>query len=296
MARRLARIWGPLFVVAALVHLSAPRAVRAFLYHQFYPIQRADQRTLHASPELLKNIGYVEDPVDDLSAFSTFATQASAGADSDGQRLSHITRRLYALRRPGRPTVPGGRDAGIYAIFDRLQQGDSGLCGHMTLVLAAMWRSLGGDFREVRFAPAPHQEWAAGHYALEVYSPATHDWMYFDATANTYAVDDDGRALSLADINHRLLAGKNVTLVTGDGEYPWTTEELLTYLRSVPADAESVALDNRLLMFERDRRFGRLNFAWNAITQLPRPMDRFFDAITTGRTPRLVATDAKAVR
>lgn len=166
----------------------------------------------------------------------------------------------------------------------------------MTLVVAAMWRSLGGHFREIRFSPDSHQEWAAGHYALEVYSTAEQRWFFFDVNANAFAVDANGTALSLSDINRQLRAGRPVQLITADGYRPWTRDNLLSYLQRTPSDAESIALDNRLMLFEHDRRFGPLNFAAQFITGLPRPMDRFFDAITTSRTPRLISTDATGPR
>jgi hypothetical protein len=191
---------------------------------------------------------------------------------------------------PGRETAPiiaGGRERGPRAILADMQAGQFALCGHKTLVLAALWRSLGGDVRQIRFTKDDEIAWYAAHYGIEAYSHQWSKWFYYDATLNGYAADGQGRPLSLMEINDQLALGDDVAMVANAEHYDWDTSQFLEFLR---LNRQQVyALDNRLREHDPDRRFGPLNFGYAWFSRLPRPLDRVVDSLTGDAERRYVA-------
>jgi transglutaminase-like putative cysteine protease len=118
-------------------------------------------------PDALVPLGYSEDPPEQLAAYRRLAEPVVAGAASDGQKLRRLGDFIYSLRRSEAPEVPGAVRHPLSEILSGLQQGRFGDCGHMSILLAAFWRSLGGHIRAVHWATV---EGDLGHEAVEAYS------------------------------------------------------------------------------------------------------------------------------
>jgi len=289
---RIARRVGLLaLALACVVTLGWPHAVRTFLYRAFYPLVTIDQAALAAPPSELIALGYRVDDAADLAAFRAVAAPAADVSD-EGLRLRRLTDIIYSYH-PGtatQPVVPGGRERGVLAILSDIQAGKFALCGHKTLVLAALWRSLGGDIRQIRFSKGDEIAWYAAHYGIEVYAPRWHKWFYYDATLNGYATGASGEPLSLTEINEHLARGDDLAMVASAEHHDWSADDLLAFLRL--NRLQVYALDNRLREQDPDRRFGVLHFGYALLSRLPRPLDRVADAITGDAARRFVARPA----
>ncbi|TAK12447.1 MAG: hypothetical protein EPO35_11385 [Acidobacteria bacterium] len=280
MIRFARRLGFPALSLVCVMTLGWPHAVRTALYRSLYPLVAIDPSALAAPPDRLTSYGYVVDPPDELAAFRAAASPAVSGVTDDGARLRHLTDLIYSYH-PGRdpfPVIPGGRERGVRAIFDDIVSGQFALCGHKTLVLAAMWRSLGGDVRQIRFTAGDEIAWYAAHYGIEVYSSQWRKWFYYDATLNGYAAANSGEPLSLVELNERLARGDDVAMVASEKYTDWSAEQFLAFLRLNRLQVYS--LNNRMRGQDPDRRFGILNFGYAWLSQLPRPLDRVVDAVT----------------
>lgn len=284
--QRIARVslfWLPL---ACIVALGYPDTVRSSLYRQFYPLMAVEARQLAAPPDSLRPLGYIQDEPADLPTFRSLAQSAVRSAASDGERLRLLGDTLFALRQSNLPRIAGGREQGVQALLEKMRRGEPGLCGHNTLVLAALWRSLDRDFREIRFTASDASAWYAAHYGIEAYSPESRRWIYYDVGLNGYAVDETGEPLSLAALNDRLAKGRDVGVVASAQYHDWDTGQFLSFLRE--HQLQVFSLNNRLRMLDPDRRFGRLHFAYDLFSKLPQPLDRVMDAVTGDSGPRMV--------
>ena len=203
MTQRFARAGIVLLQLLCITLLAFPVAVRSRLYRQLYPLIAVEAHQLSTNPDTLRAIGYSQDDPADLTGFRTLAEQTIQGAVTDGQRLRKLGDMLYALRRPGAPLITGGREQGVQTLLARLQRGEHGLCGHNTAVLAALWRSLGRDFREIRFTMNDRSAWYAAHYGIEVYLPNTQRWMYYDVGLNGSMRATRSRSQNSTSISHR---------------------------------------------------------------------------------------------
>lgn len=293
MKQRIARASLFWLQISCIVVLGAPNSVRAILYRQFYPLVEVEAHDLAAPPSTLADRGYRQDDPLELAAFRAIAQSAVAGATTDGQRLRQLGDMLYRWRRPDSPLILGGREKGVHALLGEMQRGDHGLCGHMTLVFAALWRSMGRDFREIRFTASDDAAWYAAHYGIEVYLPDTRQWLYYDMGLNGYAVDGAGRPLSLSALDEHLASGHNVALVASTQYQDWDPATFMDVLRQQPLQVFS--LNNRLRPLDPDRRFGRLNFARDLFASLPRPIDRVVDALTGDAAPRMTLSRRSAL-
>ncbi len=271
--------------ISCIVVLSAHGSVRAFLYRQLYPLVAVEAHELAAPPTTLAARGYLQDNPLELAAFRAIAQSAVAGATTDGQRLRQLGDMLYRWRVPHSRVILGGREKGVHALLTEMQRGDHGLCGHMTLVFAALWRSLGRDFRQIRFTASEDAAWYAAHYGIEVYLPETRQWLYYDMGLNGYAVDGAGHPLSLSALDEHLANGHDVALVASTQYQDWDPATFIDVLRQQPLQVFS--LNNQLRPLDPDRRFGRLNFARDLFASLPRPIDGVVDALTGDAAPRL---------
>jgi hypothetical protein len=292
MSRFARRLGFPALSLVCVITLGWPHAVRTSLYRSLYPLAAADQVLLASSPEQLAPLGYTVDDPADLAMFRSIAAPAAAGISDDRVRLRRLADLIYSYH-PGsetRPIILGGRERGIQAILADMQAGQFALCGQKTMVLAAFWRSLGGDVRQIRFAAGEDSAWYAAHYGIEVYSPRWSKWFYYDATLNGYAEGAGGQPLSLVEINEHLASGEDVTMVANTRSFDWNADEFLEALRANPFQVYS--LDNRLRAQDPDRRFGVLNFSYPVLSKLPKPLDRMVDAVTGDSGRRLVARPA----
>jgi hypothetical protein len=277
-----------LFVLqlACIVTLSASGSIRDFLYRHLYPLVPVDAYDLAASPDALRSRGYSQDDPSELAAFQSMARSAVQNAATDGQRLQMLGAMLYKFRRPNAPLIQGGRELGVQTILGRIEDGEHGLCGHTTLVLAALWRSLGRDFREIRFTTSDEAAWFAAHYGIEVYAPDTGRWFYYDVGLNGYALDEQGEPMSLLELDEHLANGRDVAIVADTAHQDWDTATFMSFLRQ--HQQQVFSLNNELRTLDADRRFGRLNFAYPLLSKLPQPLDRVVDALTGDAAPRLV--------
>lgn len=281
--------------LVCVITLAWPHAVRSTLYRTLYPLVGIEQTVLSAAPSRLVPLGYMADATDDLSVFRQVAAPAVVGVDDEALRLRKLTDLIYSYH-PGNetsPLIPGGRERGPHAIFSEIQSGKFALCGQKTLVLAAMWRSLGGDVRQVRFSPGEDIAWYAAHYGVEVYSERWRKWLYFDVTLNGYATSSSGEPLSLVELNDQIVNGERPTLVASREHFDWNEEQFLDALRKNRLQVYS--LDNRLRQQDPDRRFGALNFAYGFLSQLPKPFDRIVDAVTGDAATRFIALPSRPV-
>lgn len=271
--------------------LGWPHAVRTSLYRSLYPLVALDQTVLAAPPAKLVPFGYRVDDAAELAAFRAVAAPVTTGIDDESLRLRNLTDLIYSYHQ-GPAAAPviqiqGGRERGARAIFADIQSGKFALCGQKTLVLAAMWRSLGGHVRQIRFSRSDEIAWFAAHYGIEVYSERWRKWFYFDATLNGYASNGAGEPLSLVEINEHLSGGEHLTLVASDTYFDWNPSQFLASLRANPLQVYS--LDNRFRRQDPDRRFGALNSGYSWLAQLPRPFDKIMDAVTGDAATRFVA-------
>lgn len=290
MIRFARRVGSPALSLVCVIALGWPHAVRSSIYRTLYPLTALDQPTLAAPPSDLAAVGYRVDSAAELSSFRDAADAATAGTSNDELRLRKLGDLIYSYH-PGRepyPIIAGGRERGPSAIFADIRAGQFALCGQKTLVLAALWRSLGGDVRQIRFSKNDETAaWFASHYGIEVYSPQWSKWFYYDATLNGYAADSAGRPLSLVEINEHLALGDDLAMVASADRYDWDATQFLAFLRENRLQVYS--LDNRLRGHDPDRRFGVLNFGYSWLSQLPRPVDRFVDTITGDAERRFIA-------
>jgi hypothetical protein len=278
--------------LVCVVALGWPHAVRTTLYRSIYPVVTLDRASLGAPPSALGPLGYSVDPPAELSRFTEAASKVVAGVDDDALRLRKLTDYIYSFH-PSRdpfPRIPGGRERGVHAIFEEIRAGKFALCGQKTMVLSALWRSLGGDVRQIRFSAGDEVAWYAAHYGIEVYSARWNKWFYFDATLNGYASKPSGEPLSLVEINDRLEAGDNLTMVSSREFSDWDAPQFLEALRLNQMQVYS--FDNRLREQDPDRRFGALNFGYKVFSKLPKPFDRVIDALTGDASRRFVREPA----
>ena len=280
---RASGFWLPL---ACILTLSSPLSVRSFLYRQLYPLVPVTAHDLAAAPDELRQFGYREDDPADLAAFRSAAESALPPTATDAQRLRLLGDVLYSLRGSKETWIAGSREQGIHTILAKMQRGEWGLCGHTTLVYAALWRSLGRDFREIRFTSSDESAWFAAHYGIEVYSPTTRRWLYYDTGLNGYAVGDNGEPLSLTALNEQLASGRDVGVVANPTRHDWDTATFLSFLRRHQLQVFST--NNQLRGLDADRRFGPLHFAYSFFSRLPRPLARVVDAVTGDAGPRLL--------
>lgn len=276
--------------LVCVITLGWPRGVRTSLYRSLYPLSALDQAVLAAPPSSLTPLGYIVDDPVELRVFRDAAAPVVAGVADEPMRLRKITDLIYRYH-PGSatfPPIPGGRERGVHAIFAEIQSGKFALCGQKTIVLAALWRSLGGDVRQIRFSKGDNAvAWYAGHYGIEVYSVRWRKWFYYDATLNGFAASPAGEPLSLIEINRHLANGDDVEMVASAEHFDWDTNTLLQSIRTNRLQVYS--LDNRLREQDPDRRFGPLNFGYAWFSKLPRPLDGVLDAITGDAARRFVA-------
>ena len=289
MSRFARRLGSPALSLVCVLALGWPHAVRTTLYRSLYPLVALDHASLAASPAELVPLGYLVDDAAELAHFRAVAEPVTAGIDDESVRLRKLTDFIYSYHpgRANRPIIEGGRERGARAIFADIQTGKFALCGQKTLVLAAMWRSLGGDVRQIRFSRGDDIAWFAAHYGIEVYSARWRKWFYFDATLNGFATSDTGEPLSLVEINDHVASGEPVTMVASDTHFDWTAAQFIEALRANQLQVYS--LDNRFRGQDPDRRFGRLNFGYAWLSALPRPFDKLMDAVTGDAATRFVA-------
>ena len=287
MIRFARRHGGSALSLVCVITLGWPHAVRTTLYRSLYPLVAVDQSVLSAPPAQLVPLGYRVDDAADLALFRETAASA-AGVSDDALRLRKLADVIYSYHPDPQPSpvIPGGRERGVVAILKDIQAGKFALCGHKTLVLAALWRSLGGDVRQIRFSKGDEIAWYAAHYGIEVYSPHWQKWFYYDATLNGYAADGSGEPLSLVEINQRLARGDDLGMVASQNQHDWDASQFLAFLRL--NRLQVYALDNRMRGEEPDRRFGVLHFGYAVFARLPRPLDRVVDAVTGDAARRFV--------
>lgn len=290
MSRFARTIGAPVLSLACVVTLGWPQAVRTTLYRALYPLTALDRASLAAPPSQLVALGYKVDAPEDLARFHDLAAPA-AGAETDDvlkiRKLAEVIYRYHPGREPF-PRIPGGRERGLEAIFSDIQAGKFALCGQKTMVLAALWRSLGGDVRQIRFSEGDDEvAWYAAHYGIEVYSQEWRKWFYYDATLNGLAEKPSGEPLSLVEIDDRVASGQALNMVSSDEHFDWSAAEFLQSLRVNRLQVYS--LDSRLRGQDPDRRFGGLHFGYALLSRLPKPLDRLFDAVTGDAGRRFIA-------
>ncbi len=175
---------------------------------------------------------------------------------------------------------------GPYAVFHDMQAGEAANCGQMSVVLAALWRSMNGHSRGVRWT-TPNG--SVGHYALELWDDDERRWFYYDMNLNGYAFDEDShRALSIAALRSNVLTGEDVHFELNAAANDYTPAEFTETLRAYPI--EWYVLSNRSLNKEAGKRFGPLHRFGRALARLPDPLDRIVDNLTGDRDRRLVVT------
>lgn len=288
MSRFARRLGFPALSLVCVITLGWPHAVRTSLYRTLYPLIGLDQTSLRGSPAELVPLGYRVDAPSELAGFREVAAPLTAGVEDETLRLRKLTDLIYSYHpgRSNRPLIPGGRERGARAIFAEIQSGKFALCGQKTLVLAAMWRSLGGDVRQIRFSKGDEIAWYAAHYGIEVYSTKWRKWFYYDATLNGFAVKASGEPLSLVEINEHLASGEDIAMVASADHFDWDMSQFMASLRENRLQVYS--LDNRVRGQDPDRRFGSLHFGYAWLSKLPRPFDRIVDAVTGDAAPRFI--------
>jgi hypothetical protein len=266
--------------LACVLVLGWPHVVRTSVYRVAYPLVSVDRTQLDVPPEALVPLGYVLDDPADLLRFHAIAAPAVAGLTSDPARLRSLADLIYSYHPSNDPfpIIPGGRERGVRAILSDIQAGGFALCGHKTMVLAALWRSLGGDVRQIRFTSSDEIAWLASHYGIEVFDRDLRKWFYYDATMNGYAVSADGTPLTLVELNESLALGGDVTVVTNPTRRDWGPDEFLRFLRQ--NQLQVYGFNSKLRDQDPDRRFGALHFGYALLSRLPRPLDRVVDAVT----------------
>jgi hypothetical protein len=235
------------------------------------------------APDALIPLGYTEDPPASLAAFRRLAAPLIADARSDGEKARRLGDFIYGLRRPGRPDATGDVRQGLASLIRKLEDGDAGSCGHMSAVMAALWRSMGGHTRGVRWATVAGHE---RHDGVELYSSSAKRWMYYDLNLNGYGADENGQPLSLASLHSSLLTGEDVHLVANPVQHEWTGEELMAAVRESPV--AWYVLNNDLTGLEPAVRFGRAGVAFPWLVSVPWPLDRALDNLAGHRDRRLI--------
>jgi hypothetical protein len=267
--------------VAALAWLCADVGRLRLIGYDFTEL--ASEAEINEPPQTLRTRGYSEDSPADLLAFRSLAEPVVSGSSNDAERMRRLGDYIYSLRLPGAPDLSGPRDQPLTEIFAILLRGDHGSCGEMSRVLAAFWRSLGGHTRAVRWATADGR---IGHDAVELYSTGYRRWVYYDMNLNGFGQEDDDTPLSIASLRAKVLTDEDVHLVENPRAHDWNGTEFRAALRTFPV--EWYALNNRLLYFEKDRRFGALSRLSPLLSRLPAPIDRFADQIFGDRDRRMV--------
>jgi hypothetical protein len=234
-------------------------------------------------PAALRPLDYTEDDPADLARFRAIAEPLVATAATDGNKLRRLGDYIYSLRRGGMP--PEERDVreGLSVILNSMQQGEPEGCSQMSVVLAALWRSLGGHTRGIRWATV---EGNVGHFAVELYSTSHSRWMYYDMNINGYGADAQGVPLSIAALRSNLLTGEGLSLALNAVTHDWSVAEFESFLREHPV--EWYALNNNALYMEPNRRFGAFNRFYPWLVRLPYPFDRVADNVVGQRDRRLV--------
>ena len=222
-------------------------------------MRTVDAARLYAAPDALRALGYTLDDPSEMISIRTLAEAATSNATRDIERLQELGDLVQSWRQPGAPYLKGFRERGVHAIVDALHAGALGLCGHNVIALSALWRSLGEEFREVRFRDQHTDDWRAGHYGIEAYLRDEHRWVYYDTEYNGYAEATDGTPLSLLELDTRLARGESVRIVNSGRSPHWDATQLLSLMRANPLRIYSVR--NRLCDFDPERRFGALNVA-----------------------------------
>jgi hypothetical protein len=267
--------------LAAIVWLCGDTTRLRLLGYDF--IEVSSEALVNGSPDVLRPLGFTEDDPSELAAFRTIAARVVGGSSNDGEKLRRLGDYIYSLRRPGAPDLAGERDTPLSVAWANLQRGEHGDCATMSALLAVFWRSLGGHARAVRWANA---EGRIGHSAVELYSDVSRHWMYYDMNLNGYGEDETRTPLSIAALRSNLLTDEDVHLVANPQLHDWSSDEFQAALGQNPV--EWYVLNNRVLYFEPERRFGRLHqFGW-LLSRLPAPLDRGFDNVVGDRDRRLV--------
>lgn len=250
----------------------------AFDFHEV-----ASEAFMTVPPDALHALGYTEDDPRDLAQYGALAASLTSGAANDGERMRRLGDYIYALRRQGRPDSKDEAINVLSTVFNDMRQGDAANCSQMSLVLGAFWRGLGGHTRRLRWATS---EGEAGHFAVELYSPAYARWMYYDMNLNGYFSDEDGVPLSIASVRSNLLTGENLHVVASATAHDSTLSDFRAVLARYPV--EWYVLNNTMLAPEPDRRFGRFNTLYPILRSLPYPWDRIADNLLGERDRRLV--------
>jgi len=234
-----------------------------------------------APPERLAGLGYSQDRPEELAAFRPFASVALTSQD-DLERLRILSDAIYLARID---RGPGQAMSGLQltSLFAQMQSGRPGDCGSMSFLIAALARSLGYDTRQVIwFRPSGSRP----HSGVEVYSPQYRTWVYYDANLNGYATDGSGQPLSLARLRELRRDGAPIRIRSNARLRAETEESFLGFLAAMPW--HWYRLNNRLLDYEDDRRFGALNGWFGLLSRLPYPVDRLADTAFGTREARLV--------
>lgn len=267
--------------VVALVWLCRDANRLRLLVYDFREVP--NESFIERDPAALQAFGYTEDDPADLAAYRALVEPVVAGAASDVERMRRLGDFILSMVKPGMPSVDGTMRQGLSVVLAKLQSGRPATCGHVSAVLAAFWRSLGGHTRGVRWATP---EGDIGHYAVELYSTDLNRWIYYDMNMNGYGVDRSGVPLSLTSLRSGLLAGEDLRFVTSPTLHPWTSKEFLPYLHSRPI--VWYALNNESLSMEPGHRFGALQRYFTVLAKLPYPLDRILDNLVGVRDRELV--------
>lgn len=254
--------------------------IRAMLYAF---VEVPSERVMAQPPSALEAIGFTEDNTADLSAYRAVAEQIVAGAQTDGERLRRLGDYFYSLRRESSGDLTGEARQGVSVIFRKMRLGEAASCGQMAVVLAALWRSLGGHTRQIRFASLNGR---VSHYGIEVYSAPAHRWIYYDLNMNGYLADADGVPSPVASVRADLISDEATTVVASAAAHEWTVEEFRQALIDNPVTW--YVLNNDWQYMEPGRRFGPLRGLFPVLSHLPYPIDRILDNVVGVRDRRAV--------
>ncbi len=255
----------------------------------FFDTVTVPRVTLEMSPHELASFGFEQDDPEDLVRFRPRAEAATLGNTSDIERIINLSNAIYALSEPGAPVL-GPYDAiTLSSVADAIEGGRAGQCGHLTWMLTGLARSIGLDVRQTLWAK---DDGTVGHVSMEFYARDERRWIYFDLNFRGYATGADGRALSAASLRALTPRAPGVSLVSHASHRAWTAEQFAAEHARYAFDW--YMMSNRLHDFEPEHRFGILNGAHGALTQLPFAAQRVADVLLTGRQTRL-ALDRHAV-
>ena len=264
--------------IAALVWVVGDPGRRRMM---FFDVAGVSPETLASPPANLLELGYTQDDPRELARFRARAEHAVAGAATDLARIRLLSDAIYSLRRPGRDPLGPFDALTLTSVADALESGADGQCGHRTWMLAGMARSIGLDTRQVVWAKRNGE---VGHMSLEFYSRDEQRWIYFDLNLNGYATAG-GRALSAADLRARTAGAPAFDIVSNAGMRTWN-EAAFRRLHD-EHDFDWYLMSNRLQVFERGTRFGRLHAAYGLLTRLPMGGPRIADYLFTGPQTRV---------